>query len=100
MFSTTGLGKRQQQQQEMFAPSSFTRAKSGSSVDGNGAGAGAFSRIPSVCKEYVIPDGNGGHIISSRDWSLQTLYDCVGVPDIPLQVAFVVHEREWSWWHE
>lgn len=90
MFHSTGLGKRQQQQQEMYAPSSFTRAKSESSVEGEATPANnVFSRVPSVCKECAIPDGNGGHMISSRDWALHTLYDCVGVPGVQLQVVFL-----------
>ena len=78
LFRNTGLGKRQQQQQEVFAPSGFGRLKSsGSEVVENGS-----PQIASLCT-----DASGGQLISSRDWSLHTLYDCVGLPPSPLQVS-------------
>ena len=81
LFRNTGLGKRQQQQQESFAPSSFTRARSAGST----AEVDGISRIPSVCQ-----DADGALIISSRQWSLETLYDCVGLPTTALQVCACV----------
>jgi len=85
LFRTTGLGKRQQQQQELYAPSSFTRAKS--SWGGvSGKSDDEFRRVPSVEGGIIRESVTGEYLISSRDWSLQTLYDCVGLPSTPLQV--------------
>ena len=80
LFRNTGLGKRQLQQQEAFAPSSLTRLKSSNSeVVESGS-----PHIASLCS-----DASGGQVISSRDWSLNTLYDCVGSPPNALQVLCV-----------
>jgi hypothetical protein len=80
LFRNTGLGKRQLQQQEVFAPSSYTRLKSSNSE----VAESSSPQIASLCT-----DASGGQVISSRDWSLKTLYDCVGSPPNTLQVPCV-----------
>ena len=78
LFKVTGLGARQQQLQEAFAPSSFARVK---------AGVRAAARdLPAVCSD----EASGARLISSREWSLQTLYDCVGRPAPAMQVMDLV----------
>ena len=90
LFRNTGLGRRQQQQQEAFAPSSFTRALSSGSVEDSSSSS--RTHIPSVCM-----DASGGHVISSRQWSLQTLYDHVGDPQTHLQVWAVGGRAVYCW---
>ena len=77
LFRNTGLGKRQLQQQEVFAPSGYTRLKSSNSE----VAESGNPQIATLCT-----DASGGQVISSRDWSLNTLYDCVGSPPNTLQV--------------
>ena len=73
LFKVTGLGARQQQLQEAFAPSSFARVKAGVHA--------AARELPVVCEDEA-----GTRLISSREWSLQTLYDCVGQAAPAMQV--------------